>query len=525
MDNAKRLHIVNVSSIDDIRNDVLNDILHTSWHAASDAPLSSPLEQTLIIALELGCKSILVQGQVQDPDYLAEYAAYYSKLFRNVDRYCHRLHFFKEAAAADQSALQFLDTVAQDSYLGFATIRPLPRCEVGVTILPPPKQAHFILSHDKFPVHIAGREFEVTGTPFMQQDNAVGACAQASIWMALRTLRKKVGNSALDPAQITSAATRFLALNRTMPNREGLSHSQMIEAVRSAGHAPLTIMFDEAPHEDEEKLEYVKRVKRLLYPYVESEIPVILGVFPETNEGHALLLIGHDWPQKKPEQYEKVRLRLAEGSLDIAHAVSWTDGFFVHNDNTGPYQPFVCRTVATEKPYYAIEDIRFAIPVLPNGVFMTAQEAEETSAKMLQYILSRLGDVLKVWSERIVFRTYLSDKHSFRKWVLESAMSDTLKTHYREKFLPQRVWITELSIADAYQDAMDAPPIRIGEIILDPTDDPKDAPFLSIHINLPALGVDLPGLLLDRDPNPDGKIDIKNLTDEVVYACYVRKAA
>jgi len=141
---------------------------------------------------------------------MAEHSAYYSRWTTSVSRYCERLHFFRVPPASDDP-LALIDRVAAEDYLGFITLRPISMSPVAASILVPPGGATpcYFLSQDEFQVNIAGRSFSVHGTPFLQQDNAVGACAQASIWMALRTMRKKEGQAAYSPAQITTAATRF----------------------------------------------------------------------------------------------------------------------------------------------------------------------------------------------------------------------------------------------------------------------------------------------------------------------------
>lgn len=68
----------------------------------------------------------------------------------------------------------------------------LDEAQIGASILLPSHDDD-VTCHEQFPVHIAGRAFWVSGTPYLQQDNAVGACAQASIWIALRTQMKRVG--------------------------------------------------------------------------------------------------------------------------------------------------------------------------------------------------------------------------------------------------------------------------------------------------------------------------------------------
>ena len=266
----------------------------------SGSPRYTPLENTIRHISSLGANSVLLQRNVQDPDFLAEHAAYYSKWSYKVPRFCDRLHFFNSEVVSEDP-LDFIDKMAitQGSYLGFVTLRPISVSPQAATILSPPNNEakHFILSKDDFQVNIAGQQFSVAGTPFMQQDNAVGACAQAAIWMALRTLRRKEGQSAFSPSQITTAATRFLVRGRTLPNRGGLIVEQITEALRTAGYSPHTIPLRELGQDATE--ETIIASRQALYPYVESGIPVLVLLFPKDAEGHAVLLIGHGW-EKEP---------------------------------------------------------------------------------------------------------------------------------------------------------------------------------------------------------------------------------
>src|SRR3990167_1894215 len=153
-------------------------------------------------ALAAGAQTILLQDSVRDPDFIEEYEAFYSKQQKHITKLCKRLHFFSTpfpasvlpssdpqtpvdtiAEIADVlSILKFVDAAADcttPSYIGFITLRPLRHAPVGASILVDLPSAP-ALCRDEFPVHIAGRSFLVNGTPYLQQDNAVGACAQAS---------------------------------------------------------------------------------------------------------------------------------------------------------------------------------------------------------------------------------------------------------------------------------------------------------------------------------------------------------
>lgn len=479
-----------------------------------DLPRNKPLDNIADYLNNNGAATIVKQFPVQDPDFFAEFNTFYSKTFEQTNKYCHRFHFFKEPFRDDEDVLSFIDRAAacEDSYLGFITIRPTRSSPVAATILRSPLNEHFILSKDQFTVHLAGQTFTVNGTPFLQQDNAVGACAQAAIWMALRTIRQKEGDSAFDPAQITSAATRFMAGGRILPNREGLQINQMLEAVRFAGYSSHMISLGRPGELLNDEM--LKRAQRLIYTYIESEIPVVLALFPPGNGGHAVVLIGHGWNDSNDQD---IKVKICDQY--VKNAVSWVDHFYIHNDNTGPYIRFDLKSDTN----YSLHHAAYAIPLLPSDVFMSGEEAELATYMLLGKVLGGSFDkpVVENILGKVVLRTYLIERYKFRDWVRTSAMTNELKNYYRQKSMPKRVWVTELNIIDDYATANKGGGKRVGEIILDATGDPNDAPFLSFHLNLSIFGFGTNGVVIDRDPVNKNKIEILPFSDGV-YSCMYR---
>lgn len=512
----KRLEAHNIDNKEAILA-VINSYLDNG-QGYGGVPRVAPLENAAEYLESIGAHTVIKQFPVQDPDYFAEFNAFYSKTFEPTNKYCHRFHFFSESIENEEEILAYIDRMAMeaDKYLGFITIRPTRSSPVAATILRSPENEHFILSKDKFVVHMAGQTFHVKGTPFLQQDNAVGACAQAAIWMALRTIRQKEGDSAFDPAQITDAATRYWAGGRVLPNREGLQITQMLEAVRFAGYSSHMISLGKpGTHLTGD---YLKRAQRLIYTYIESEIPVVLALFPTPETGHAVVLIGHGWNDSNDLDIY-TNIDTINAKFSIKHAVSWVDHFYIHNDNTGPYLRF-----DLDSGSYSLKHAAYAIPLLPSDVFMSGEEAELASSTLLIQILFGSYDPgnLKGFLEKIVLRTYLSERYKFREWVKDSSMADELKSHYRQKSMPKRVWITELNLLDGYNNAHTGNGKRIGEIIMDATGDPNDAPFLSVHINLKELGVGPIGILIDRDPVNGNNIKIIPVINDEIYSCLTR---
>lgn len=445
-----------------------------------------------------GAVAAVWQRNVQDPDFLAEHATYYAKWSFEVPRFCNRLHFFATAPESDDvlAALQTWSETA-DAYLGFVTLRPVQQCPIGATFLRCPRQEEhcYVHARDRFPVHLAGFSFEVEATPFMQQDNAVGACAQAAVWMGLRTLRWREGRSALNPAQITSSATRYVVNGRTLPNRQGLRLDQITEVIRSAGYSPHLIEL--RSHGDIEQgsftLDQQAQVYHQLYPYVESGIPIFLVLLPPSG-GHAVVVIGHQWDA---QGLPHVQFSLTHGhqSVQFVDASAWARPLVIHNDNTGPYLTLPTQSVGHE---YALQYAAWAIPLLSADILVDAEEAQTACSLLLPRFFF---DELFVWPQRVVTRTRLMTRAKFREEMCESVECDGLNRYYRMKWLPSYLWLTEYFDANAYQDAPARKAVKLAEILLEPNADPKDGHFLAAvaTTNLLPQHIETP-LVFDREP-------------------------
>lgn len=468
----------------------------------------SPFKHVVQHLRKIGAQTLLVQESVRDPDFLAEHEAFYSKQHRVISRLCSRLHAFAAAAPVSQSGealvargvLEFLDTLSDphSQYLGFVTIRPLRHAPVGPSILLPATEAD-VSCHELFPVHIAGKDFQVCGTPYLQQDNAVGACAQASIWIALRTQMKRVGNTAYNPADLTRAATRYVALDRVFPGRQGLIIEQMLEAIRSSGHDPLTLTCDLMPPS---ATPTAAQVIEQVMPYVESGLPVIVTLFPPGG-GHAVVCIGRQLAVRSGLNTSRVMTPLG---ISYSVASDWVEALVIHNDNTGPYMPLSSGNPAARQ--YCLEHAKNLIVPLPEGVHMTAKEAEQAALKALAFTCVLLSQYdtsqpLRLKPEGdIVLRTFLVRRHAFRRWAREDEELDpALKDWYRTIEMPRLIWLVELHDANLFDPRSPNTCSRIGEIILDASADTLHgdvtlAARLSCHV-LPSYSVPQGLVVLD----------------------------
>lgn len=429
----------------------------------------------------LGGQSLLVQSKVRDPDFLEEYEAFYSKQHREMSRFCVRVHAFARplpvhGATDDRSTvLSYVDEAAEHpaTYLGFITLRPLRHAPIGASILVDSPEAPS-LCKDRFPVHIAGTTFEVVGTPYLQQDNAVGACAQASIWMALRTLRRRSGNSAYSPAELTLAATRYMSLDRVFPGRQGLTVEQMLSAIRASDHDPLVITVA-AKGKPANPYEVMANAQ----PYIESGLPVVT-VLDHPTGGHAVVAIG---------------LRPGRPMNNFP------PGLIIHNDNAGPYRvlPF-----SEKDGGYALNQCASLIIPLPQGVLMSAEEAERQASNLLDFWLHAFiadpADAARGSRKDLWARTYLCTRHAFRKWAKRSTQLDAAaKDVYRTAEMPRFIWVTEIHDEGQFEPGNPAKRSRLGEIVLDAAADALHGDaliFLRVAEEMVKPKAKFPGLLV-----------------------------
>lgn len=445
-----------------------------------------PWQRTFDTLRAVGTRTLLIQRGVLDPDFLEEHHAFYSRQHRAVPRTCVRVHAFAidgPASSDPEEVLRFIDqaadrAAAEPLYLGFVTLRPLRHAPVGATILtaPPGKRAK---AKDTFPVHIAGRYFRVSGTPFLQQDNAVGACAQASMWMALRTLRRRQGNAAYSPAELTVAATRYLSIDRVFPGRNGLTIHQMLEAVRFAGHDPLHLDTRTQPGSATTSPELVLRTAG---PYIESGLPVIAALETPSG-GHAVVAIGQEAATKQLRADPRVvRDGAGTGAPIAVHyepAASWCGSLTVHNDNGGPYQ-ILSPAVSAPGAHYTLEQVTSLIVPLPDGIYMTAAEAEVLA---IRYLV-RVAVMYSVATTKtpalptlpFVLRAVLVTRHAFRQWAqTDTGMDAAVRLRYRTQELPAYLWLVEIHDAAQFSPAAPLTQSRRGEIVLDAAADPLHA--------------------------------------------------
>ena len=272
----------------------------------------------------------------------------------------------------------------------------------------------------------------------------------------------------------------------------------MLRAIREAGYQPLCFR--------------KPNIAGAILPYVESGIPVILGLHLTGNVevGHAVTVIGRIF---------------ARQSTPTPMAINYVPAYIVHDDQGGPYMtlpvkdpagmphPFADDTVKRGTIELNMSHATFAVALMSTRVFSTAAAAEmsvrdrldETlgNVRALRHKLAKEGHTAndRLLNEleaayaagHVVLRTYLTSAAGYRRHIADGTASDELKDALLELHLPHFTWVTEISTIDSYNNASAGMRRMYGHAIIDATSTGKgrDA-TLMLH---------LPGLIFTNDVN------------------------
>lgn len=482
--------------------------------------------------LEVVC--YVVESRYIDRDYSADYLRFYAQTFRSYERHCRRVHFFAAdiseslARPRTQNRIESFQELAGAGYRGFCVVRPLASAPIGRTVLAAgcrePFDTEAIVTcragHD---ANLFGIDLQVTGTAFLQQDARVGACAQVAVWAGIRHMHARYGYNWVSVADITRLAAPTTASEATsLPaGSDFLTSERMIRAIDEIGFQPLCFRGRNL-------------IGEAILPYVESGIPVIVGLSNGGALGHAVTVVG------------RVFSKL---STPKNTAIDYVSAYIVHDDQAGPYMLTPTKSGLAANKLFKAEDFIshalngqmtdlnmhdhavFAVALMPRKVFSTAQSAEFTARNRIDAILNmmsrvrqdlaakqvsvndRLMDELETAysADEVVLRTYLTSAAGYRRHIARGTASEQLKDVLLSLHLPHFTWVTEISTTGSYN--QQSPGLRriYGHAVVDATSTGKDKSGLLI--------LHLPGIVVmnDVDASPEKAEQFAIIDDDRLY--------
>lgn len=404
-----------------------------------------------------GAKTLVVEPEYVDADYLDDYAGYYVRCFFPYQRYCSRIHFFGiEFSEADFKALlegspssPLNEEVLRRNYLGFMVIKPLPDAMIGRTCLkayPTLGTSREYPSTRKYPVCLYGLELEIESLAFQEQDTVAAACATSALWSGFHWTGMQWHHEIPSPIEITRRATERLPLDsRDIPSK-GLTLEQMAIAIRQMGLEPLTI-----------KAEQQIVLQTIVYAYIKAGIPCPLtgDILDRSLKGtkknqpeehHAIIIAGYNLGRKKCSPLKDTGMLLTASRIDK---------FFAHDDQVGPFarmcidrdsRPISFFTLSTSwrDQHGAVGHTRFKPESLILPLYHKIRipyAVIEKQVRATDSILESLRQEKLISSRfRLEWDIYLSDIKCFKADLLRSDVKGKYRRRIIEKHLPRFLW-------------------------------------------------------------------------------------
>ncbi|HOO44676.1 MAG TPA: hypothetical protein PLM29_00500 [Deltaproteobacteria bacterium] len=290
---------------------------------------------------EIGAKTILVEPDYVDRDYLEDYAGYYVSCFKEYKRHCTRVHFFSnefkkddfEKLLGSRDGRLSVDDL-QENYLGFTVIKNLPKTIIGRTCLKTYSELSSTNGKRGYPItrdyetNIFGIRLTVKSIAFQEQDSVVAACATSALWSAFQGTGKLFQHQIPSPVEITKAATRQIPHETRAFPSSGLTLEQMADAIRYVGLEPFLIDPQQNPY----------MFKAGLYAYLKGKIPVLFGIalhdvssnplYRYDTSRHAVALTGYHLSSQDIVKYPGTQFSCKAFAVDKV---------YVHDDQVGPF--------------------------------------------------------------------------------------------------------------------------------------------------------------------------------------------
>jgi len=418
-------------------------------------------------------KTIVTEYEYVDKDYLEDYAAYYVRSFHQYNRLCCRVHFFSQAFKEDhlQQLLkgkytELTPDSAQNNYLGFIVVKPLPKTIIGRTCL---KIYHaegqrFFPIIRKYKANLFGIGLTVDSVAYQEQDSTVAACASSAIWSVFHCTGILFQHSIHSPVEITKAATvHFPYANRHFPNK-GLTPEQMAHAIRNVGLEPFLMSsksFDSLTSN--------------VYGYLKGKIPLIFGLqLHETKGGiskkvignHAVAVTGYNLGGK-PQPVKNTDFYLKSSRIDK---------LYVHDDQVGAFARMnidnktVNNAFSLSSDFNGQPDVRATPDILIAPLYHKIRIPYNEILKIIYTLDFYIKDTAKkneLPLPQFEWNIFLSDISDFKSSIYQTTpLNEDYKHEILTTQLPRYLWraICEVDNAAKIEFLFDATDIEQGKV-------------------------------------------------------------
>lgn len=421
--------------------------------------------------------TFLLEENYVDRIYRDSYYAYFSGKHFCYDRFCKRIFLF--ADVFDRPILDMKSTELSSKCAGSIVIQPIPGRSVGRTLL----NAKYFMGNSpcfirtaQYHITVFGKRISVNAFPYSMQDGETTTCAEITILNLMDYYSHSYPEySYLLPSDINRIA-RENGYERSLPTH-GLKYEMISKAFCENGFYPRLYSSEKMPKE---------KFRRILYYYIESGIPLSLGVTTGVQNKHSIVVIGHGDVNLKSRKFNEncyACLDRKSGSVTwIRDASDIVDAFCVMDDNQIPYTLMSCSI--NERGQLKLGDYIIETMMVPlyKKMYLEASDASDIFKLILaskEYgicnsdfscvdnnttVHDPTGSLGKK-ENPVAVRIFMASSRSLRKCRDEQFLgqNEEARAWYSMTLFPKFVWVCELSLAETYTQEV------IGEIILDAT--------------------------------------------------------
>ncbi len=334
----------------------------------------------------------------------------------------------------------------------------------------PFEKTYHLFVHDK--------AFAIPGVLYAQQNGINKTCAH----VALRTLlSKRLPEGDIAYSELNKLAAQ-VSTKAYDPSR-GLSVPQ-IRAILEHFEIPFRDI-DYATEEDKDPdIRQTHPFQKYLYAGIESGCGALLGFRmsgPAASEAkHIVPFYGHTFNKDTWVPNADVAYFDVGGGVGYIPSECWTSSFLGHDDNFGP-------NLCVPRLYVEPGQAEYVVEILHPKVAYSGLYAEAISLIFLYSLRPHLKKSTNAWMKRlaaaacsglrqVVLRAVCVPKNTYLKHVREEtdwegALESPELTEILEGFLPDMLWIVEISLPHLFP----ANEHKLGEILMNPfvTHDPQ----------------------------------------------------
>ena len=434
------------------------------------------------------CITVVIENNYVDRIYRDCYYSHFSGKHFEYNRYCKRILFF---SGDQEERLKFLEEdILNKNFLGCIVIKPIKNGAIGKTLLSP-KVLHTDVNKKiyvritEYSISFCGMNLKIEAFPYSMQDRETLSCAEVTILNILDYYSNNYSDYKFTlPSDIYSIISNH-GFERPLPTT-GMSYTMISKLLLEFGFFPKLYVANEG-YTDEQ-------MRRILSYYVESAIPVALGLQYRVGYNHSIVCIGHGDKNEniiKTELYRTFETDDGTKSenLFIADTANSHDELIVMDDNLCPYSTYGFRR--EQKNIFSIEKesllfgktiqggfdtsskiLCIAVPLYKrmqmdaeNARYICIEVLKDRKSSFKEFVDRGLGIEIGTAESPIVMRLFLASSRKFLHERMNSLPKDhVLRKVYKSTYFPKFIWVCELSSLSSYNKKE-----VIGEIILDAT--------------------------------------------------------